>query len=1035
MKNYKNLNNIIGWGVFIIAAATYILTSEPTASFWDPGEYISSAYKLEVGHPPGAPTFQLVGRIFSLFAFGNVAHVARLINTMSALASAFTILFLFWSITMLAKKVVLKNGEMTDAKKWAIMGSGMVGALAYTFSDSFWFSAVEGEVYATSSFFTALVFWAILKWEEEADDKRNMRWIVLIAYLMGLSIGVHLLNLLAIPAITFVYYFKKYPVSTKGIIKASFAALGLLVAVMYIIIPWVVKFAGKFELFFVNSIGMPFNSGTVIYFTLLILGIVFGLRYTMRKHKVLANTIILCFTFILIGYSTFLILVIRANAKTPINENTPKDAISLLSFLGREQYGDWPLFYGPYFNAPLNPSNQWEDGNPVYARDDKSGKYVVIDKREKANPTYDSRFCTIFPRMWSTDESLGHSKAYKSWGGITGTPITYTDPETGKDEIIYKPTFWENLKYFFSYQIGHMYLRYFLWNFAGKQNDLQNQDGNPLEGNWYSGIPFIDSRLGPQDNLPYEMANNKGMNKLFLLPLLLGFIGFFYHLNKHSHDTVIVVLLFFMTGIAICLYLNQYPNQPRERDYAYAASFYAFAMWIGIGVLALFDILGKYLKPKMAAVIVTLVCLLAVPAVMAKAEWNDHDRSGRYTTVDFASCYLNSCEKNAILFTNGDNDTFPLWYAQEVEGIRTDVRVVNLSLLNTDWYINAMKRKAYDSDALPFQLTWDKYKEGSRDYVYFIPDTALCKPDKFYDAKDLMNFMASDDPQTKYPSVRGDVEYFPTKKFKVPVDKAKVLGNGTVPKSMADSIVPYIEWTISRNGVQKNDLMIIDLVANNNWDRPIYFASSSGPSTFLGLTDYLYLEGLAYRLIPVKKTKGGNDDDETGSVNTGAMYDHMMKFKFGNIEDTTLYFDPTTYDMAKSLRLSFSRLADALVDEGRKDSAVKALKKCQAAFPESSVPYDYYELMVGQSFYKAGDTTDANKIMNRLIYMYQNDLDYYFTFTGTKATLVGSVKNYAYGMMQRIAQAANFYKQDAVYKKAEVTLKKYYTYFRSEKDE
>jgi hypothetical protein len=1028
MKNYKLFNNVIGWAVFIVASTVYILTSEPTASFWDCGEYIATAYKLQVGHPPGAPTFQLIGRLFSLFA-PDVSHVARMVNTMSALASGFTILFLFWSITMLAKKIVLKNGEMTDAKTWAIIGSGIVGALAYTFSDSFWFSAVEGEVYATSSFFTAIVFWAILKWEEQADDPHAVRWIILIAYLMGLSIGVHLLNLLAIPAITFVFYFKKYNPSVKGIIKASIAAFGLLVAVMYVIIPWVVKLSGMFELFFVNTVGLPFNWGTIIYFVLLIAGLVFGLRYARKKQKVILHTAFLCFTFILIGYSTFLILVIRSNAKTPINENTPKNAIALLAYLNREQYGDWPILYGQYYNAPMNPQAQWKDGNPAYARDDSKGKYVIIDKREKSIPTYDSRFCTIFPRMWSSDESLGHADAYKSWADIVGAPISYTDPETGKAETIYKPTFYENLKYFFSYQVGHMYLRYFLWNFAGKQNDIQNTDGNPLEGNWYSGIPFIDQRLGPQDNLPDEMAHSKAMNKFYMLPLILGFIGFFFHLNKNTHDSVVVMLLFFMTGFAILLYLNQYPNQPRERDYAYAASFYAFAIWIGLGVLALFSIISKYMNPKVTAVVVTLVCFFAVPMVMGKDGWNDHDRSGRTTCVDFATCYLNSCAPNAILFTNGDNDTFPLWYAQEVDGIRTDVRVVNLSLLNTDWYIDAMKRKAYDSDALPFQLTWDQYKEGTRDYVYFISDTTICPSDKYFSLKKLMDFVASDDPNTKYPTSRGSVEYFPTKNFSIPVDKELVLKNGTVPASMADSIVPSIEWTLGRYGVQKNSLMVLDLLANNNWKRPIYFAATSGSSTYLGLDKYLQLEGLAYRLVPVKNT-GKIEKNQTGFVNTDVMYNNMMnKFKWGNMQDTNLYFDETVIGMAMSLRLSFSRLADALSLEGKKDSAVKVLDKCQAVFPERNVPYNYYEYLIGLSYYTAGAMDKGNKVMTRLTDIYEKALKYYFSFKGSKVNTVDYHIQQAIGIMQRVAQSSLAYKQDAVSTRAKAIFDKYYSLY------
>ena len=1035
MKNYRIFNNVIGWAVFAVASTVYILTSEPTASFWDCGEYIATAYKLQVGHPPGAPTFQLFGRFFSLFAFGDVKLVARMVNTMSALASGFTILFLFWSITMLAKKIVLKyacltgrQGELTSEKMFAILGSGVVGAMAYTFSDSFWFSAVEGEVYATSSFFTAIVFWAILKWEENAGDKYATRWIIFIAYLMGLSIGVHLLNLLAIPAITFVYYFKKYKPSVKGIIKTSFTALALLVAVMYVIIPWVVKLSGWFELFFVNSIGLPFNWGTVIYFALLITGIVFGLRYSIRKQKILANTIILCFTFILIGYSTFLILVIRSNAKTPINENAPKNAIALLSYLNREQYGDWPLFYGQYYNAPVNPQTKWKDGNPVYARNDKSGKYVVIDDRKKSIPTYDEKFCTIFPRMWSSDESLDHIEAYKRWADITGTPVSYTDPESGKAEIINKPAFFENLKYFFTYQVGHMYLRYFLWNFAGKQNSIQNQDGNPLEGNWYSGIKFIDERLGQQDNLPDDMRQNKGMNKFYFLPLILGFIGLFYHLNKHSYDSVVVMLLFFMTGIAIVIYLNQYPNQPRERDYAYAASFYAFAIWIGLSVLALFDILSKYINSKLTVILVTIVCFLAAPYIMAKDGWDDHDRSGRYTCVDFASDYLNSCAPNAILFTNGDNDTFPLWYAQEVDGIRTDVRVVNLSLLNTDWHIDAAKRKAYDSDPVPFSLTWDQYKEGTREYVYFIPDTTICPAGKYFNLKQLMDFVASDDPQTKFPTARGSVEYFPTKNLRIPVDKETVLKNGTVSKKDADSVVSAIEWTVGRYGVQKNNLMVLDLLANNDWKRPIYFASNSGSSTYLGLDKYLQLEGLAYRVVPVKNNN--KSSGEIGFVNTDAMYNNMMnKFKWGNIQDTSLYFDETVTGTAMSLRLSFTRLANALVAEGKNDSAVKVLDKCQQLFPEKNVEYNYYEYLVGESYYKAGAIDKANRVMKRLTDLNEQHLKYYFSFTGDKANTISYHKQQSLGMMQRIAQTALEYKQEDITKKAKGLFDQYYSVY------
>ncbi|MFH0866934.1 MAG: DUF2723 domain-containing protein [Bacteroidota bacterium] len=1071
MKNYKLINNITGWIIFIAASTVYILTSEPTASFWDCGEYIATAYKFQVGHPPGAPMFQLMGRFFSLFAFDDVTQVARMVNAMSALASGFTILFLFWSITMLAKKIVLKNGEMTEGKMLAIIGSGIVGAMAYTFSDSFWFSAVEGEVYATSSFFTAIVFWAILKWDENAEDSRSIRWVILIAYLMGLSIGVHLLNLVAIPAIVFVFYFRKKTMSWKGFFIASAIGLLILILVMYIIIPQTVDLFAKAELLFVNGLGLPFNSGTVFLGLIIILLLTVGLRYTLKQSSQLKiiliivavlfeiivmsastsfvnfmgrliitgaiigffimmrskiqviNTVILCVTFLFIGYSSFFILIIRSNAKTPINENAPKNAIALLSYLNREQYGDWPLLYGQYYNAPTNPSSDWEDGNPVYARDDKEGKYIVLDERKHSIPTYDKEFCTLFPRMWSSDESLDHPESYKSWANIKGTPVSYSDPETQKTEIIYKPTFWENIKFLFTYQIGHMYLRYFMWNFAGRQNDIQNTDGNAVEGNWYSGIGFVDKRLGPQEGIPGNLSDNKGMNKFYFLPLILGFLGFYYHLNRHTNHSLVVMLLFFMTGFAILFYLNQYPNQPRERDYAYAASFYAFAIWIGLGVFALCDWLSKKVNPKMAAFAVTLVCFFAVPFIMAKEGWDDHDRSGRYTCVDFASCYLNSCAPNAILFTNGDNDTFPLWYAQEVEGIRTDVRVCNLSLLNTDWYIDQMKRKAYDSDAVPFGLTWDKYREGSLDYVYFIENDNL--KGQYFDLKELMDFIIV--PENKFQSSIGDVEYFPTKNLRIPVDSATVVNNGTVPKNKIDSIVPSIEWTLNRYGVQKNSLMILDLLANNNWKRPVYFASTSGPSTYLGLNNYLQLEGLAYRLVPVKNKSSSG---EIGCVNTDLMYDNMMnKFRWGNINDTSLYFDETVLGMAMSLRLSFTRLANALSEEGKKDSAITVLDKCQELFPEKNVPYNYYEFLVAESYYKAGATEKANSIMKHMTDNYEENLKYYFSFKGSKATTVDYHKQQALGIIQKIGMTALEYKQDELATRAKEIFEMYYAIY------
>jgi len=1030
IKNYQKLNNIIGWFVFIIASSVYIITSETTASFWDCGEYIATSYKVMVGHPPGAPTFQLFGRFFSLFAFGNEALVARMVNTMSALASGFTILFLFWSITMLAKKVVATTGEMTKNTMFAILGSGLVGALAYTFSDSFWFSAVEGEVYATSSFFTAIVFWAMLKWEVVADKTESWKWIILVAFLMGLSIGVHLLNILTIPSMTLIYYYKKYKTTIKGTILAFVLSIILLATVMYGIIPGIVSLSAKFELFFVNSLGMAFNMGTIIYFLIIIGLIIWGLYYTNKKKKIVYNTIILCFTFLLIGYSSFLILVIRSNANTPINENAPKNAISLLAYLNREQYGESPLISGQYYNAPVT---SYKDGSPLYERNDSLKKYVVIDDRKGSIPVYDSRFTTFFPRMY--DPQQDHVDAYKTWAGIDNEAIDcipiQVNSREGEPKTLYKPTFAQNLKYFFNYQIGFMYLRYFMWNFVGRQNDIEG-NGNPLEGNWISGIDFIDQwRLGcSQENLP-EVYKNKGTNKLYFLPLILGLIGFFFHLKKTYKDNIVIILLFIMTGFAIVVYLNQYPNQPRERDYAYAASFYAFAIWIGLGVLALIDYVGKRIKQFNATIPIILVCTLCVPVLMAAQEWDDHDRSTRTTCVDFASNYLNSCAPNAILFTNGDNDTFPLWYAQEVEGIRTDVRVCNLSLFNTDWYIDQMKRKAYNSDAMPMTMTRKQYHQGSREMVYFIENENL---KGYTNLKDLIDFVASDNPDTKFATDKMLLDYFPTKNFRLPVEKAPVLSNGGVPAKFRDSIVDAIEWKMKPNVIGKNHLMVLDFLATNKWKRPVYFAVTTGGENYLGLDRYFQLEGLAYRLMPFKCD---DSDGQTGMVNTAVMYDNMMnKFKWGKINtNPSIYLDETNMNMTTNFRSNFVRLAEALVAEGKKDSAIKVLDRCLEVLPEKVVPYNVVMLFVSEAYYKAGAMDKGNKVASRLIELFDQKLAYLFSckdYIGAVAdkgarggSMIANEKEQGMAVMQRFVQSGTFFKQDAIAKKAQAVVAKY----------
>jgi len=1014
MKNYQKLNNIIGWFVFAIATFTYVATIEPTASFWDCGEYIATSFKLMVGHPPGAPLFQLIGRVFSLLAFGDVTKVAMWVNVMSALCSSFTILFLFWSITMIAKKIVLRSGAMDQNKMMAVFGSAVVGSLAYAFSDTFWFSAVEGEVYAMSSFLTALVFWMMLKWEVEADDKYSFRWIILISYIMGLSIGVHLLNLLTIPALVLLYYFKKYTFSVKGFIKASVFSLFLLVLVQNIIIPWVVKMDWLFEKFFVNALGLPFNVGSVVYFVLLISAIVWGLYYTHKHKKVVANTAILCFTFLIMGYSSFFMLIIRSNANTPINENSPTDALGLQAYLAREQYGDWPILYGPYFNAPVVGR---EDGNPVYKKDTLKNQYVIVDERKGIIPQYDERFMTFFPRMHGT--RADQISAYKSFGDIKGIPIEVSQ-QGGKRETLYRPTFSENLKFFFTYQIGHMYLRYFMWNFAGRQNDIQGE-GNPTEGNWISGIKFLDEmRLGPQAGIPDGLANNKGRNKYYLLPLILGLIGFFFHVKKDYKDSIVVTLLFVMTGLAIIVYLNQTPYQPRERDYAYAASFYAFAIWIGLGVLALIEYLNKLIKTPYSVVLCTALTLLLVPGIMAKENWNDHTRAKRYTARDVALNYLESCAPNAILFTNGDNDTFPLWYLQEVEGIRTDVKVCNLSLLNTDWYIdNMMRHKTYKADPIPVSMTPDKYIQGTRDVVYIIEDERL---KDYVEVRNVINFCTKD--ENRYPTPSGPIDYSPTSKFKLTVDSLAVMQTKTLPVKDTGLIVPAVEWTYNGSVIMKNNLIVLDILANNNWKRPIYFAITTGKESYIGLEDYFQLEGLAYRFVPVKYE---SKDGQIGRINTTIMYDNMMnKFKWGNMNDPDVNLNEDNIRLAMNFRNNFARLANALLDENKVDSAKAVLDRCFEVMPEKTIPYNYYVYPLAEAYYKAGAFDKGNAISERLINISESELKYYFSFNNKFAAAVDKDKQFALGILQRINQIASRYQQTAVAKKAEDLFNNYY---------
>ncbi len=995
--DYKKINNIIGWLIWIIATFVYVSTIESTASFWDCGEFISTAYNLEVGHPPGAPLFMIIGRFFTMFTSRESAAVA--INVLSALSSSFTILFLFWSITRIIKKLALKTGEITQGKTIAIFGGAAIGALAYTFSDSFWFSAVEGEVYAMSSLFTALVFWAILKWDAVATEKHSVRWIVFIAYLMGLSIGVHLLNLLAIPAMVFLYYFKIRELNFKNFAIASGFSVLVLGIVQFGIIPGTVSLGAKCELFFVNTVGLPFHSGLFIYIFLLIGLITLGLFYTQKRGKVLWNTVILCVTVMLIGYSTYAVIMVRSAANPPMDENNPENAFSLLSYLNREQYGSAPFLTGQYFNTPLDAKEPYVEGPASYYQNEETGKYEQINPGNKSKPNYDKNTSGFLPRMWSPQAQ--HVADYKAWSGYKGK-----NKRASNGQTIKVPTFGENMTFLINYQWGRLYWRYFMWNFVGRQSDVQNTGpGDIVNGNWVSGIKFLDqARLGNQDKLPNSMTDNRGHNIYYFLPFLLGLIGLIYQFYKDPKDWLVLGLLFFFTGMMINFYTNPPSPQPRERDYAYVGSFYVFAIWIAVGVYALYDMLSKRMPQLMSGLIVTLAGLLAVPTLMANQNWDDHTRNGVYTASDFAKNYLNSCAPNAILFTNGDNDTFPLWYVQEVLHYRTDVRIVNLSLLNTDWYINQMRRKAWDADGIPQVLPEKKIRQGTNDYlpIYERPGVK-----GYRDVDEIIAFIEDDSQKSKVGVGQNQkqVDYIPTKNFKLTVDKEKVLANGTVPKEKEDRIVDNVEWTINKNYIMKNDLIILDILAANDWNRPIYFAITTGADSYLGLTNYFQLEGLAYRLVPYKAQ---SFDGQTGEVATKIMYENLMsKFRWGGMENGDIYMNENNRRMCMNFRNNFSRLSGELIRTGQKEKAVAVLDKCIEVMPKKNVPYTYFMLSVAENYYKLEEYEKGNKIISSLVDRYENDLKFYLSLKGKDAEKVRQESERAKYILQQIIIMTN----------------------------
>ena len=1037
--NFNKWNTIIGWFTFGIALLTYTLTVEPTMSFWDCGEYIATAAKLEVGHPPGAPLYQMIGAFFAMFAT-DVTKIALMVNMMSVFSSAFTILFMFWSSSMILRKLVTRfsttdsqsksDNNLSKSNEIVILGSSFVGSLAYTFSDSFWYNAVEAEVYAMASVLIALLFWLGLRWEQDMHKPRGNKWLLIISLVVGLSFGVHFMALLTIPAIGFLYYFKNYKdVTIKNFIIANIVVIAVLLFIFKLLLPMTMGFFGLTEVFMVNSLGLPFDSGTIFVTILLIALFYFGLKYTQNKGLVTYNTLLLCILFILIGFSTWLMLPIRANANTVINENKPSDAREVLAYYNREQYGVNPLFYGPQYTeafSGLDKNNPYLDKAPNYERDYKTGKYVIVNNFKNAEQNTDDNQKTILPRMWSGDHmenymNFTNPPAFKMNSnypyeddlqkyGIDPSQLSEEDynkaiaqlkQETEKTInefrqayaqkqidnegyikflksygdylIVEKPTTVDNLGFMVEYQFGYMYWRYLMWNFVGRQNDNQGRY-DYLDGNWLSGISFIDTlHLGSQENLPSDVVNNKGRNVYFFLPFILGLIGIMYHANKDLKSFYVLLALFLFTGIALKIYLNERPFEPRERDYALVGSFYVFAIWICFGVYALYESVQKYIAPKIAGPIVIAASLLAAPVLMASQNWDDHDRSGKYTAVAMAKAYLNSCDANAILFTIGDNDTFPLWYAQEIENIRTDVKIVNTSLFMTDWYIDQMKTKTYESDPLPISFTHDEYVGDNRDYVAYIP-----KVESRWDIKDFIAFIKN--PKATVELQNGQtIHFYPTNKIRIPVDKNIIIKNKVVSPKYNDSIVPYIDVDIKGSAIYKNRLMMLDIVANNNWKRPIYFSGGAFDNEdYIWMKEYLQLEGMVYKLVPVRTAlpKDGGPL-EMGQIDSDKMYAKVMKWDWGNSESLKIYHDPETRRNSITYRTNLARLMNQLIKEGQNEKAKNIIDLAMTKMPLEQ--YGYYSLLepFADGYYKIGDIDKAHQLLDKLIHKYQENLNYY----------------------------------------------------------
>jgi hypothetical protein len=1043
--NFKKWNTILAWFAFATAFVVYALTIEPTVSFWDAGEYILTSSKLQVGHPPGAPLFQMLGAFFSIFAL-EPSQIGMIMNLMSAVASAFTILFMFWTISILLVKLVKYDEAASINKGVAILGSALVGSLAFTFTDSFWFNAVETEVYAMATLIMAVMFYLALRWEQDMDTPRGNRWLILIAFVIGLSFGVHFMGLLTIPAIGLIYYFKNYKTITiQNFIIANVASAAILLFIFKLLLPSTLKLFGYLEVFFVNSIGLPFNSGTIIS-GLIVLGFFyFSLNFTSKKGMLHANTLVLCLMFIFIGFSSWMLLPIRANAQVVINENNPSDARELLAYYNLEQYPETHLFYGPQFTEIYSGADKDEpfiDDKKNYERDEELGQYVIINDWEKSKQNYNHEHASVLPRMWSSEHAENYmmftglidfkadpnlqTRAYNEAlnagldeeqagqysvqekrrfdqvindfrMGVAQGEVDYADYDQflrryGQQYlVIEQPSFLDNTAYMFQYQFGYMYWRYFMWNFTGRQNDIQGKYDD-FNGNWISGIQFVDElHLGlSQDNLPTDVIDNKSRNTYYFLPFLLGLVGFFFLLNVDKKRFWVLLVFFLLTGIAIQFYTNVRPFEPRERDYSVVGSFYVFAIWIGFGVYAIYDLLKSSVKSKLLAPAITLVCIVIVPGVLAANNWDDHDRSGKYTANAMARKYLESCAPNAILFTIGDNDTFPLWYLQEIEGIRTDVRVVNTSLFQTDWYIDQMKRKAYESDPIPSQLTHKQYRGGTRDVIIRREITKDTLP-----IKDFMDFVGSEKPTTKfkyvvekqgedprqYPSHLLNSNYFPTRYISIPVNKEMVLKNGIVKPKDANKIVDNLYTEIEGTYIYKNRLLMLDIIANNNWERPIYFTGGAfGAEDYIWLKDYLQLDGMCYKLVPIKTAVDRANPYDMGRVDPDLMYDMVKTWSWGGSGED-IYHDIETRRNGITYRGNLARLIEQLINEDKLDQAEEIADIAMEQMPVDK--FGFYSLLEPylSAYYEIGNVDKGRALYKEVANKYQENLMYYSTLS------------------------------------------------------